>query len=315
MTGLSITEISVKNLFGKTNIKKLKLHDTATNIITAPNGCGKTTLFDIIEFIFGTGRSGRSTKMKSLPFDNAKITLSNGKTVVLERLDDHIHFKLSIMNDGKTDNSVEATFEDNYEKFQECLEKSKCLLDIVYIRDIKFPNEYIIECLKHDINNYIQEYMTTISTNKFLLGDCDEITEHIKDAISKTESIREKLQCLKNVMDKRRRNERCDDKTLVYDKNKGVLFDCEDISCWSSGEIADFIMFYSMICMPREADGNLILIDTPETSLHIVLQETYMDYVNEICAKKGYHAMIATHSPYIVANYSDNVVSLVRSFK
>ena len=311
MKDLYITEISVTKLFGKTNINGLKLFQNGmmTNIIISCNGGGKTTLFDILEFIFG---SGRKLRLKDIPFDNVKLTLSNGKTVVLERRTEPIRYKLYVMNGDKLENSVVCGFEVNYDEFQDCLSKSNCCIDICHIHDDKYPISYIIDCLKNDIADYTREYTSAISMNKFLLGNCNEVSEELNNAITKTEDARKKLRWLKNVIDER--NE-CFDKKLVYDTNDVVLFqdgdNFIDIRHWSSGEINDFIMFYCMGFMLKgNADGKLILIDTPETSLHIALQETFMKYVNELCEKNGYHALVATQSPYIVAEYAENVVSL-----
>ena len=70
------------------------------------------------------------------------------------------------------------------------------------------------------------------------------------------------------------------------------------LSCLSSGEKNDFIMFYSLIF---SSDKNeLVLIDEPEISLHIEWQETYLDYLTKICEMNGLQAIVATHSPNIV---------------
>ncbi|MCR5420417.1 MAG: AAA family ATPase [Lachnospiraceae bacterium] len=90
-------------------------------------------------------------------------------------------------------------------------------------------------------------------------------------------------------------------KKFKYGK-EGIMLTVDDrelpLTCLSSGEKNDFIMFYNLIF--NSNDNELILIDEPEISLHIEWQETFLDYLTQICEMNNLQAIVATHSPNIV---------------
>ncbi len=90
-------------------------------------------------------------------------------------------------------------------------------------------------------------------------------------------------------------------KVLKYGK-EGIVLTVDDevlpLSCMSSGEKNDFVMFYSLVFNSQNA--NLVLIDEPEISLHIEWQETYIDTLLKICEMNGLQSIVATHSPNII---------------
>lgn len=75
------------------------------------------------------------------------------------------------------------------------------------------------------------------------------------------------------------------------------------ISCLSSGEKNDFVMFYRLIF--NITKNSIVLIDEPEISLHIEWQEEYLDRLIDICEMNGLQAIVATHSPNIVNGHFD----------
>jgi predicted ATP-dependent endonuclease of OLD family len=90
-------------------------------------------------------------------------------------------------------------------------------------------------------------------------------------------------------------------KVLSYGKTGMILTvngEKLPLSCMSSGEKNDFIMFYNLIFNSNN-DG-VVLIDEPEISLHIEWQESFLDSLVKICEMNGLQAIVATHSPNIV---------------
>lgn len=78
-----LDRIQVKNLFNRFtyDIKVKNGYNVA--ILIAPNGCGKTTIFNLIDFIFKPTIS-KFRRVSTIPFDNCVCTLSNGIKVELE---------------------------------------------------------------------------------------------------------------------------------------------------------------------------------------------------------------------------------------
>ena len=56
--------------------------------------------------------------------------------------------------------------------------------------------------------------------------------------------------------------------------------------------------------------GDTVLIDGPETSLHLSWQTQFVDDIMRIKQVKDLNVIIATHSPEIVGDYKENCVNL-----
>lgn len=75
-----IKRIKVNNLFGTTNYDIDLFAKQPVSIITAPNGCGKTTLLNLISHTLNP-TNDTFKAIRSIPFDSFKCVFSNGKTV------------------------------------------------------------------------------------------------------------------------------------------------------------------------------------------------------------------------------------------
>lgn len=85
----------------------------------------------------------------------------------------------------------------------------------------------------------------------------------------------------------------------------GVFLNPTDLS---SGEQNAIIMLYYLIF--EFDDDSLLLIDEPEISLHIAWQYQFVNDLEKILATKGGTAIIATHSPQIIAERWDKCYDL-----
>lgn len=77
-----IKTIEVKGLFERFNYNINLENGENISILIAPNGCGKTTIFNIIDYIFHP-TCENYLKINKVPFDSFNCMLSNGKTVSL----------------------------------------------------------------------------------------------------------------------------------------------------------------------------------------------------------------------------------------
>lgn len=89
-TGLTqrtkLQKIVFKGLFGNTNDIKIYDIDTSydVSILTAPNGCGKTTTFKFINFALMPNED-LFHEIEDIPFDEFICILSNGITITIQR--------------------------------------------------------------------------------------------------------------------------------------------------------------------------------------------------------------------------------------
>ena len=84
MENLRILEIQITNLFGELSYDIRLPVENPIAIITAPNGRGKTTLLNLISFVFKPTNLMFSA-IRSVPFSTFRCALSNGKTVELKK--------------------------------------------------------------------------------------------------------------------------------------------------------------------------------------------------------------------------------------
>ncbi len=86
MSGLKVQRIQVSRLFDKLSYDISFDIGEPVAIITAPNGCGKTTMLNILAFVLSpTGDNVKA--VVGVPFRSFRCFLSNGKQLLLERLD------------------------------------------------------------------------------------------------------------------------------------------------------------------------------------------------------------------------------------
>jgi predicted ATP-binding protein involved in virulence len=77
----------------------------------------------------------------------------------------------------------------------------------------------------------------------------------------------------------------------------------------SSGEQHQLVLLYDLLF--RVKPNTLVLIDEPELSLHVTWQKRFLEDLLEIADVAQLDALVATHSPFIVGDRSDLMVSLV----
>ena len=81
---IKIERIKVENLFDRLNYNIEINTSNSVAILAAPNGCGKTTIFKLLDFLFNPTIK-TFFEIKSLPFDSFLCELSNGYFVALTR--------------------------------------------------------------------------------------------------------------------------------------------------------------------------------------------------------------------------------------
>ena len=81
-----------------------------------------------------------------------------------------------------------------------------------------------------------------------------------------------------------------------------------DLERLSSGEQHELVILYELLF--ETPDGAVILIDEPELSLHVVWQEQFLKDLDAMAHLSNFQAIVATHSPEIIADRWDLSVQL-----
>ena len=81
-----------------------------------------------------------------------------------------------------------------------------------------------------------------------------------------------------------------------------------DLDLLSSGEQHELVILYELLF--RTSKNSLILIDEPELSLHVAWQEQFVSDLAKMAQISHFRALLATHSPEIIADRWDLTVKL-----
>ncbi len=130
-----------------------------------------------------------------------------------------------------------------------------------------------------------------------------ELSIYIEDANAKYEvfaDIIDKLDLYEKIV-----NQKLTFKKMILSRSNGIVVRSDEgkilsLNDLSSGEQEILVLFYKLIF---ESDVNLLLIDEPEISLHIVWQKEIMENLKSIVSlNKNIQVIIATHSPQIISH-------------
>jgi len=80
------------------------------------------------------------------------------------------------------------------------------------------------------------------------------------------------------------------------------------IDALSSGEQHEIVILYELLF--RTPSNTLLLIDEPEISLHVAWQKTFIRDLRKISSIVGVECIVATHSPFIVGDNHELMISL-----
>jgi len=110
-------------------------------------------------------------------------------------------------------------------------------------------------------------------------------------------------------------NKRFENKSLHIDGALGFVIRLHDGNVLSpehlsSGEQHEIVLNYELLfdTVPDE----LILIDEPEISLHVIWQNEFLDDIEEIARISDLRVIVATHSPNIMGKRGEEAVGLMK---
>jgi predicted ATP-dependent endonuclease of OLD family len=147
------------------------------------------------------------------------------------------------------------------------------------------------------------EYMEYSGNKQYLTVFLQDFEE--KFAIY--EDIREKSALFNKMLNSDKKE--LSNKSILLNKDAGIIAKTSagnsiELDKLSSGEQELVVMFYSLLF--KTPPASLVLIDEPETSMHIVWQRQFVSDLKEIRdVNRGLYFIVATHSPQIIAKYWD----------
>ena len=107
-------------------------------------------------------------------------------------------------------------------------------------------------------------------------------------------------------------NQKFRHKDIRLDREDGFVAASETghipLSSLSSGEQHELVLHYDLLF--NVPTNTIVLIDEPELSLHVAWQKRFLPDLLNIVELRGFDALVATHSPFIVGDNTELMVGL-----
>lgn len=157
-----------------------------------------------------------------------------------------------------------------------------------------------------NFNNFDPESLDGVDQNKAKIMDL-----YVRDSEEKLavfDDLAMKIKLILNSLNRKFKNKEVflnKESGLVIRGPKGLELPLESLS---SGEQHEMVLLCELLF--KVPYGTLVLIDEPELSLHVKWQREFLPELLSIAQKVGFVAIVATHSPFIVGDRFDLMVSL-----
>lgn len=151
--------------------------------------------------------------------------------------------------------------------------------------------------------------------NNLIIISMKQYVEDSKKKLQPYEELAKKISLFMDIVSSRFKH-----KKIRITKDEGIAFtsiiadktgapQVIELEKLSSGEQHELVLFYKLIFDSRQ--GDLVLIDEPELSLHISWQTQFIPDLKRVAALRKFSAVIATHSPDIISSNWDLKVELL----
>lgn len=151
--------------------------------------------------------------------------------------------------------------------------------------------------------------------NNLIIISMKQYVEDSKKKLQPYEDLAKKISLFMDIVSSRFKH-----KKIRITKDQGITFtsimadktgapQVIELEKLSSGEQHELVLFYKLIFDSRQ--GDLVLIDEPELSLHISWQTQFIPDLKRVAALRKFAAVIATHSPDIISSNWDLKVELL----
>lgn len=167
------------------------------------------------------------------------------------------------------------------------------------------------------LHNYGFTRMRELKNMEFRSEDSRALKIYFDDFNSKYQefqSILDKLELFRDIVNRRFRFKR-----MEISNTRGIaVIDAASmrpipLTRLSSGEKEIIVLFYNLLF--ENMDGGIVLIDEPETSLHIAWQRMFIEDLKKIAELRKLTVLIATHSPQIVSGNRNIQIDLGELYK
>jgi predicted ATP-binding protein involved in virulence len=334
---MRLSHIGIKKLFGQFDYSIELNQEEGITILTGPNGYGKTTILNIIYELFGRG--GTSNNLASA----IEVTLSDGRTLkfpenreefvkvisvyfikdqrlqktVLEmqkgsRYWPIIHEAIMLLAHDLSDSILKK--KDEEQQLANKLASSqhnriKALSDSLDEGEFRARFNLLRERYRQLQNMGIYAENLEDTDYKDNRGYLSIFIEDWEKRLAVYDDLMAKIGMFLSILNEKK----LVNKTVAVNAEKGFLFSTSKgkslpLTALSSGEQNEIILLYELLF--NVPPDSLVLIDEPETSMHVAWQIEFIQDLKNIIKIKPLSFIIATHSPDLINDKMDLCVDL-----
>jgi predicted ATP-binding protein involved in virulence len=327
---MKLVSISIEKLFGQFDYNIAFNQEEGITILTGPNGYGKTTILNIIYNLFTNGTASHCSKVavsfsdgRVLKFPENKNDIKNSIPVYLiidQRIKETVWEEKnpnSYMQEKveRTKDVIKLRSQDLKEKIAKIRaeedEKAK-VLNASYAERLfqytepvpkdEFENRYEELTKKYILLQKYKIYENDLAKAKYEGENQRALSIYLEDwekKIAIYDELLNKIALFLSIMN----SKGLVNKTFTVNAKDGFCFTTNDekslqLSDLSSGEQNETILLYELLF--KAPPDSLVLIDEPETSMHVAWQIEFIQDIKKIAGINPLSFIIATHSPDII---------------
>ncbi len=303
-TKIRLEKVEIKKIYGDLNF--IWNLESDTNILVGKNGSGKSTIIKLIDACI----NNKKEIFKQYEYPYIKLTIekkySNGDVKKVELKNNNIlpdiksilisTFDISTLSNSQTDTYLDVELGElivEFGQYQRSLSK-------IIAKEIENETKQFNDILE----NIADASPEDLARFKELKIEIDRITKLTNKPI----------QQFKEIIDSY--FESTSKKAIIDDEKSSLIVELEkdgqrniiNTTQLSSGEKQLLIIFLTVIL---QKDKPLILLmDEPETSLHVEWQSTIIDNIHRI--KSNIQIIVATHNPILTLNRRENEIGIIQ---